>query len=97
MTRRSAEQRRVHEDGIAGRRQLRLPLALQRLILRVRDVLDGNGKQPRHAVACLAAALERLDRVLERRRFGVGRDRVDLRSLSAKRRRTPPESNPGRI
>jgi hypothetical protein len=75
------EQRGVEEDRVRVRRQLRRDLGLDLLHRIVAVALVQVEEHLRHARQEAPGALERDDRVVERRRGGILRDRVDLLAL----------------
>ena len=64
-------------------RENRRDFALDRLQLVIGVSARQIEKNARHLVEAAAAALQRLDRIGEGRRLGIGGDRVDLRSRLA--------------
>ena len=80
------EESLIEHDGVSRRRQLRLPLALERLIrgLVTLSRATPNMRSTRSSVQ--PGALHGGDRVVERRRLAVRHDGVDLAALFRDRR-----------
>ena len=79
------EQSLIEEDGVGRCSQLRLPLALERLIRGVGDVLARDAEHAIDAIEHAAGSLHRRDRVFEGRRVGCRDDGVDLAALFGER------------
>ena len=80
------EQSLVQIGLAAVTRELRRDFALDRLQLVIRVGANQVEKNAGHSVEAAAAALQRVNRIGEGRRLGIGGDRVDLRSRLLKRR-----------
>ena len=77
----SAKERRIEHDRIDMSGQSGQPLALELLVLRVRDVFTCHREHALDAIERTARPVDRGDRVLEGRRRRIGRDRLDLAAL----------------
>ena len=72
------EQRLVEQDLVGRGGELRLPLALERLIFAVGHVFPGHAEHAGHAIEHASGAIERGEGVFERRGGSGPDDRVDF-------------------
>ena len=78
------EQSRIECDGIGMSSQLRLPLAFERLILGVGDVLARHGKHTLDTIQREPASLHCRNRIFERGRLAIGDEGIDFAQVFPK-------------